>query len=174
MFFDPLAETISAYNRMAATYSKRWFQADAVSTFVQQFIDLLPKNASVLDAGCGSGREIAALISHGVDCVGVDLSAETILMARRNVPDGYFRVMDFRSLDYPTSMFDGILCIASLHHLFDDDFTLALSSFSRVLKSGGKLALTVRLGEGHSYDSYGRFQYFRSVDQVLSAATRSG
>lgn len=174
MFFDPLAETISAYNRMAGTYSKQWFESDAVADFVRQFADLLPQFASVLDAGCGSGREISYLISRDIDCVGIDLSTETIRTARGNVPSGYFRVMDFRSLEYPTSLFDGALCIASVHHLFEEDFALALASFRRVLKPLGKLAMTIRLGEGHSYDSHGRFQYYRQVEDTLEALVVAG
>lgn len=174
LFFDPLAETISAYNRMAPSYSKQWFKSDAVADFVTNFADLLPQQASVLDAGCGSGREIAYLLSRNIDCVGIDLSTETIFTARDNVPDGYFRVMDFRNLEYPTSLFDGALCVASVHHLFEEDFALALASFARVLKPNGKLAMTVRLGEGHSYDSHGRFQYFRNAEKVLDTFTIAG
>ena len=34
MLFDPLAETVSAYDRMAKDYSDQWFSSDAVEEFV--------------------------------------------------------------------------------------------------------------------------------------------
>jgi len=174
MHFDPLAATISAYDRMAPKYSKRWFESNVVESFVESFIEKIPDQATVLDAGCGSGREVSLLSNLGFDCVGIDLSPATVSMARLNVPESSFRVMDFRNIDYPDSLFDASLCIASVHHLFNEDFHAALKSFSRVIRPGGTLGLTIKLGEGFDYDGAGRFNYYRNHAATLEAISNAG
>src|ERR671910_498114 len=43
--------------------------------------------ASVLDAGCGTGRVAIELARHGIDVVGVDVDASMLTSARRRAPD---------------------------------------------------------------------------------------
>ena len=43
--------------------------------------------ATVLDAGCGTGRVAAELASRGADVVGVDVDASMLAAARRRAPD---------------------------------------------------------------------------------------
>lgn len=174
MLFDPLAQTIAAYDQISVRYSEQWFESDAVSDFIDRFLGKLDKYSVVLDAGCGSGREINALIRHGVDCVGIDLSYETVKRARENLSSGYFRVMDIRDLDFPDNLFDGIICVAVLHHLFDRDFKKALAQFRRVTKPDGIIALTIRLGDGYNTDEIGRVSVARSAESIEAMISSSG
>ncbi|MGS2641372.1 class I SAM-dependent methyltransferase [Streptosporangium sp. LJ11] len=48
--------------------------------------ELLPPGARVLDAGCGTGRVAIRLAELGYDCVGVDLDASMLDVARRTAP----------------------------------------------------------------------------------------
>ncbi|MEV7394647.1 MULTISPECIES: class I SAM-dependent methyltransferase [unclassified Streptomyces] len=47
---------------------------------------LVPAGARVLDAGCGTGRVMIRLTELGYDCVGVDLDASMLAMARKQAP----------------------------------------------------------------------------------------
>ncbi|MGN5631415.1 class I SAM-dependent methyltransferase [Streptomyces sp. AC154] len=47
---------------------------------------LLPAGARVLDAGCGTGRVMIRLAELGYDCVGVDLDASMLAVARKQAP----------------------------------------------------------------------------------------
>ncbi|MER7149156.1 class I SAM-dependent methyltransferase [Streptomyces xanthochromogenes] len=47
---------------------------------------LLPPGARVLDAGCGTGRVMIRLAELGYDCVGVDLDASMLEVARERAP----------------------------------------------------------------------------------------
>ncbi|MGW2962804.1 class I SAM-dependent methyltransferase [Streptomyces sp. NPDC001220] len=47
---------------------------------------LVPAGARVLDAGCGTGRVMIRLAELGYDCVGVDLDASMLAVARRQAP----------------------------------------------------------------------------------------
>ena len=174
MLFDPLAQTIAAYDQISDRYSNQWLNSFAVSDFIDRFLKLLDENPVVLDAGCGSGREINTLIDRGVDCVGIDLSYETVKRARENSPVGYFRVMDVRDLEFPDNLFDGIICVAVLHHLFDRDFKKTLAQFRRVAKPGGFVALTIRLGDGYDTDAIGRLSVSRSAESIKAAVLSTG
>lgn len=52
------------------------------ATFVRRFAP-----ASVLDAGCGTGRVAIELARHGIDVVGVDLDGSMLETARRRAPE---------------------------------------------------------------------------------------
>ncbi|MEU0971195.1 class I SAM-dependent methyltransferase [Streptomyces sp. NPDC005917] len=47
---------------------------------------LVPAGARVLDAGCGTGRVMIRLTELGYDCVGVDLDASMLAVAREQAP----------------------------------------------------------------------------------------
>ncbi|MFB7557370.1 class I SAM-dependent methyltransferase [Streptomyces brevispora] len=47
---------------------------------------LVPVGARVLDAGCGTGRVMIRLAELGYDCVGVDLDASMLAVARKQSP----------------------------------------------------------------------------------------
>ena len=48
--------------------------------------ELVPPPARVLDAGCGTGRVAIRLTQRGYDCVGVDLDASMLSVARQRAP----------------------------------------------------------------------------------------
>ncbi len=52
-----------------------------------------------LDFGCGTGRSTRFLEQLGFDTIGVDISREMIAVARRNDPDGDYRVIDDGDFD---------------------------------------------------------------------------
>ncbi|MGW1910225.1 class I SAM-dependent methyltransferase [Streptomyces sp. NPDC002076] len=48
---------------------------------------LVPAGARVLDAGCGTGRVMIRLARLGYECVGVDLDASMLAVARKQAPE---------------------------------------------------------------------------------------
>ncbi|MFE7235554.1 class I SAM-dependent methyltransferase [Streptomyces sp. NPDC002405] len=48
---------------------------------------LVPAGARMLDAGCGTGRVMIRLAELGYDCVGVDLDASMLAVARKQAPE---------------------------------------------------------------------------------------
>lgn len=69
----------------------------------------LPTGSSVLDAGCGDGTHAAAFSVLGFDVVGVDVSEDAIVTAKRKHPAVSFRCLD---LEEPSDLgpFDVIYC----------------------------------------------------------------
>jgi ubiquinone/menaquinone biosynthesis C-methylase UbiE len=111
------------------------------------FCALVPPGGSVLDVGCGYGRDTLALAGKGFSPIGIDLSTGLLEEARRRAPEVDFRQMNMLELDFPDNTFDGIWACASLLHLSLEDIPKALAEFYRVLKPGGSVFITMKQGD---------------------------
>jgi SAM-dependent methyltransferase len=103
--------------------------------------------ATVLDAGCGTGRYARELARRGYAVEGVDRSSELIEIARQSVPDHgnsvSFHVGDLLAL--PVARYDGILCRGVLNDFLNDDARVSVcAAFAGALRRPGVLILDVR------------------------------
>lgn len=95
---------------------------------------------SILDAGCGGGRNLKWFIENGLEVHACDIDAERISELKDTIPGAAFQVSDLASLPYSDAKFDHIICSAVLHFSKDEDhFMKQFSELSRVLKQGGSL-----------------------------------
>ena len=101
----------------------------------------------LLDAGCGSGKYSIPLQMRGFEVVGVDVSPDALKMAAKGSVcrelDIKFLAADICHLPFPDASFDVIWCYGVLQHLLSYERELAISEFSRLLRSGGRLFLEV-------------------------------
>ena len=99
----------------------------------------LPADASILDAGCGSGRTMVQLAAYGSVC-GVEPSEQAAAVARaRDV--GEVRPGRLEALPWPDETFDLVTCLDVIEHTADDRG--ALAELWRVTRRAGRLLLTV-------------------------------
>jgi SAM-dependent methyltransferase len=121
----------------------------------------LPPHARVLDAGCGSGRELEELRPYG-GVAGIELNPDAAEVARGR-GDFDVRIGRVEELPWEAATFDLITCLDVIEHTPDD--RMALAELRRVSKPGGWLLLTVpayqALWSGydeacHHYRRYGR------------------
>ena len=89
-----------------ATYERRAAAGENVHGEADLIESLGP--ASVLDAGCGTGRVGRELASRGMDVVGVDIDAEMLATARRTAPDTSWHLADLATVELARS-FDAIV-----------------------------------------------------------------
>ena len=83
----------------------------------------LPADASILDAGCGSGRTMVQLAAYGSVC-GVEPSEQAAAVARaRDV--GEVRPGRLEALPWPDETFDLVTCLDVIEHTADDRGALA-------------------------------------------------
>ena len=74
---------------------------------LKEFVALLPKNAEVLDVGCGAGVPVAEfLVESGFEVTGIDFSENMLKLARKNVPKAVFIKKDTNKLDFAENSFD--------------------------------------------------------------------
>jgi SAM-dependent methyltransferase len=96
----------------------------------------------ILDAGCGTGRHLAALILAGSAPVGVDFSRGMLRLARRNHPGLPLVQADLdRELPLRPGAFDAALCALVGEHL--TNLPLAFRELCRSLAPGGRLCFSV-------------------------------
>ena len=102
---------------------------------------------SILDAGCGDGRNLIYFLSHNFDVFAVDSNPGSIqnvrLLASRLAPDlpsQNFLVADVAELPLPNEKFDLVISSAVLHFANDEQhFDRMLEEMWRVLKAGGMM-----------------------------------
>jgi len=151
------------YDKFYRAYHEATFSVDP-SSFLEPFSKTLPEGASVLDVGCGSGRDLLWLKKRGFNVVGFERSEGLAKLARRNagceVINGDFETYDFSDLSV-----DAVLMSGSFVHLphdrLPDIFQNVTRAIATALNSGPGLHMYVSLkeGVGTRTDSSGRTFY---------------
>ena len=132
----------------------------------------LPARARILDAGCGSGRNMVELAHHGT-VTGIELSETSVLLARERsvgeVIEGSVLEMPFTS-----DSFELAASLDVIEHLEDD--LGALRELRRVVAPGGALLITVPayqwLWSGHDEINHHHRRYTRR--SLLKVAQEAG
>lgn len=137
----------------------------------------------VLDAGCGTGRDGAALLARwpGVELVGIDGSAKMIDEARAKLGDDVeLHVADLTE-PLPIEPVDAVMSVAAFHWV--DDHDLLFHNLAAAMRPGARLtsdcggqgqlaimtdALVEVTGEGKFGTS------FKGVDETRSSLERAG
>ena len=107
----------------------------------------LPPGVRVLDAGCGSGRNLVYLMQSGYPVFGVDPDPISIQVVQRlasrlapHLPPDNFRVEAIEQISFPEGFADVVLSSAVLHFARDDaQFTAMLRGTWNALRRGGLL-----------------------------------
>jgi SAM-dependent methyltransferase len=121
----------------------------------------LPPDARILDAGCGSGRNMIELAHHGA-VTGVELSQTSVDLARAR---GAGEVIAGSVLEMPfaDASFDLAVSLDVIEHLEDD--LAALRELRRTVAPGGTLLVTVPayqwLWSGHDEINHHHRRYTR-------------
>jgi len=102
--------------------------------------------ARLLDVCTGHGVLAGAAAARGARASGLDFAAEAVAAARRNVPGVEFRQGDAQDLPYGDASFDAVVCGYGIIHVSHPD--RALREMRRVLRPGGRLAVSVWGGPG--------------------------
>lgn len=141
-------DTIQWYDNNAEQYAENSKRV-SFEKVVENFLEKLPASPSILDAGCGTGRDTKLFHEKGAKVVGVDISEGLLEVARRENPDITFIAANFTELPLEDQSFDGVWSHASLVHLETlEEVRSALSEFHRVLKPEGFLYVYVKKQEG--------------------------
>lgn len=134
---------IDLYSRRAADWDADRGRGLTVETpWLEAFLAHVPKGATVLDLGCGSGEPVARyLIEQGRAVTGVDASPGAVDLCRGRFPSQDWIVADMRGLDLGRA-FDGLIAWHSSFHLTRDDQRALFAVFERHVRPGGVLMFT--------------------------------
>lgn len=152
---DKSKQASLVYDKIADHYANAFSNP---SEHIDDFLALLPKNAKILDVGCGFGVDSGYMASKGFDVVGVDLSKEMLRLAKQKFPQIDFRQQDIRDLDFPIESFDGILASCSLIHIPKKDVPALLKKFHKILKKDGAIYIALQGGKSQEIFVNGPFK----------------
>jgi SAM-dependent methyltransferase len=150
------ADPATTYDKVASAYAatfldeldRKPFDREILTRFAEATRRGSQGGHPVCDLGCGPGHIGAFLAAHGVDAVGLDLSAGMVAQARLSYPALSFGQGDMTALDLPDRTFTGIVCFYALIHVPRSQVPTALLEMARVLVRGGALLVAVHGGWG--------------------------
>src|SRR5579872_1092192 len=173
----PKANITNLYNRVAPLYGQ--VGPDAFSYAGRQLVEYiaLADGAQVLDVGVGRGANLfpaSEKVGLRGQVIGIDL-AEKMLQEtkveidRLHISNATLLLMDAEQLSFPMSSFDTVLCGIAIF-LFPH-LEQALSEFFRVLRTGGKLGITLARNPDALSQWYGEHltEYFNLYHFPLNA-----
>lgn len=88
--------------------------------------------------------KIKAFFSKGLQVEGFDFSEKQIEIAKKEVPEVHFQVLDVYDLDRINESFDGVFAQAVLLHIPKKDISIIFEKLSRKVKRGGYLYVAVK------------------------------
>ncbi|WP_299313275.1 class I SAM-dependent methyltransferase [uncultured Aquimarina sp.] len=162
--------TIDSYNKTAEEYYKIVTSFEVLPE-LEEFMNFLQVNDEVLDLGCGPGHHSRIFSENGFQVTGIDFSKEMINIAKKEVPEVEFHVMDILKLKFKNTCFNGVWASASLLHVQKKLFPKALDNINNILCDKGIFYLSLKQGKGEELlkdERYGGvnkfYSYFSSND----------
>jgi SAM-dependent methyltransferase len=165
--------TLAHYNQRAEDFWRGTRDHDVSQNIAAllQAIEARPP-FTILDFGCGPGRDLKAFAALGHVAVGLEGAAEFAAMARTHSGCEVWQ-QDFLALDLPEQHFDGVFANASLFHVPAQELPRVLKQLHATLKPGGVLFASNPRGdnqEGWSGERYGAYHDLESWRRYVSGA----
>lgn len=150
------------YNKIAAWFSENRYTGLIEKSYLDEMIALLPREATILDVGCGTGNPILKyLISKNLHVTGVDASSEMLKIATADFPATAFILQDMRQL-HLNRKFDAIIAWHSLFHLPASDQPGMFERFEQHLNLNGILVFTSGTTHGEAWGMNGGENLFHA------------
>jgi len=128
---------------------------------------------TILDFGCGPGRDLAAFTRLGHTAIGLEGTPAFAAMARAQTGCEVWQ-QDFLKLDLPAAHFDGIFANASLFHVPAQELPRVLRQLHATLKPGGVLFSSNPRGENEEGWNRGRYGAYHELEAWRSYLSGAG
>lgn len=173
------------YNKIA----KDWHKDHLADTWsirgAEIFTSFLKPGSLVLDVGCGGGLKSRYLINAGLKVIGVDFSKKMIEIAKCEVPEGKFFVMDIRDVEKMKVNFDGIFMQAVLLHISKKEIQNILQKLLKKLNKNSYIYIAtkekkengleeeIKTEKDYGYEYQRFFSYF-TIDELKNYLNNLG
>jgi SAM-dependent methyltransferase len=174
------ADTYAFYETRAREMGARY--DGVVSPYVGVISHWVPVGAKVLDVGCGSGRDVRAMMAQGYEAYGLEPSGAFIQRSLEQHPEMEGRLVqgslpeDLGNLGEET--YDALLLSAVIMHIPEEELFSAALALKGLLKPGGKVLIShcpTRPGlDDEGRDAQGRLFCLRTSSELLLLFERLG
>lgn len=146
--------TISYYDNNAKDYWISTVDADMTEAY-NKFLKYVPDGGTIVDMGCGSGRDLRTFKKMGYQVTGLDASEKMTKLASdySGVPVINADMSTWKA----ENPFDGIWCCASLLHLREEELSDFFGNLKYNLTHSGAIYISVKSGIKTGNDSKGRY-----------------
>ena len=163
--------SMSYYNENFRDFINSTVNVDMTGLY-EPFLALLSKGASILDLGCGSGRDLKYFVEQGYVGVGLEPSSQLAAFARVHSKS---EVIEHTIEEYqPKRVFDGVWACASLLHLTTPGLIEALLTIGKMTHADSCCYCSFKYGDFEGQRS-GRFfndQTEKSLKELLPTTLR--
>ncbi|MBL4903061.1 MAG: class I SAM-dependent methyltransferase [Desulfocapsa sp.] len=142
------------YEQNHQQYFKSTVDIDPAA-FLTPLTGFLKPRATILDVGCGSGRDLLWLRQHGFRPTGLEQAPSLARLAREHAGCEVIEA-DFCHHDFGSRGFCALVFIGSLVHQPRNTVSGILRSTCRSLVPGGHVLITMKEGEGVVASADGR------------------
>jgi len=153
--------TIDYYNKNAALFSEGASSVD-VTALYSHFLPKIEKKASILDLGCGNGRDSKYFKDAGYQVTSVDGSSELCRIAEGMIGQPVRNIL-FSELDYAEE-FDAVWACASLLHVPKSEIHPILLKVSAALKPSGILYASFKYGNTERFSGERFYSDYSETD----------
>ena len=172
---DQLAErTLEHYREHAEDFREGTRDHDVsqnIAALLEHIVGSPP--FTILDFGCGPGRDLAAFTQLGHRAIGLEGAAPFVAMAREATGCEVWQ-QDFLKLDLPDRYFDGIFANAALFHVPTQELPRVLRELRTALKPEGVLFSSNPRGNDEEEWKRGRFGAFHRLETWRRYVTEVG
>ena len=165
--------TLAHYNQGAESFRESTRDHD-VSQNIAALLRHIEGNPpfTILDLGCGPGRDLKAFAALGHVAIGLDGAERFVAMARAEAGCEVWQ-QDFLALDLQAAHFDGVFANAALFHVPGQELSRVLEELRATLKPRGVLFSSNPRGtneEGWNRGRYGAYHDLEAWRRVMSEA----
>lgn len=164
-------DTIEYYNKYAAKIFEDTAELD-MENLRQKFLKYLEEGDTILDLGCGSGRDSLAFYEQGYDVTPLDASEEMCKLAEIHTGIEVLH-MAYEDMEFD-EVFDGIWGCGALVHVPEKELEEILERIIDAMCQGGILFLSFREGD---FEGFQGEQYFcdyteEKLERILKETKR--
>jgi len=145
---DP-REVRASWEAVADAYAEVRDPGGPDAALLDELLELLPADATVVDVGCGNGARTLANLSS-VETVGADIARRPLELARERVPGAHLVQGEMTALPVANGVADAVTAYHAVFHVDSADHPAVYREFDRVLQPGGYALLTVGSGRTES------------------------
>ena len=154
--------TIDYYDKHSDLFVEGTLTAD-MSAHYEKFLAYIPEGGTIIDAGCGSGRDVKHFKEKGYRVQAFDYSEKMVEIAERHsgVPVIHCDFLEFE----PSEKAHGIWACASLLHVDEKKQREILLRYKRFLHNEGVFFMSFKYGKG-SYEKNGRRFFCHTLESL--------